>query len=101
MRLHGLLHAAVGAFGGQPGFFRRHAAALEIVGEQGEVRFHFASEFPFRAPIAEQASHPGKKSFPQRHGHFSTASSLSTTTAICRQRSVSSSSAFRPARVMA
>ena len=38
MCLFCLLHAAVSASRGQPCFFRRHATAFEVVGEEGEVR---------------------------------------------------------------
>ena len=100
MRLFCLLHAAVSASRGQPCFFRRHAAAFEVVGEEGEVRFDFARKVLFGALVGEETAELGDDSSPMRHGYCSSASSFSTTPAIWRQRSVSSSSAFKPALVM-
>src|ERR1700722_9250015 len=47
MCLFCLLHLVVGASRGQACFFRRHAAAFEVVGEEGEVRFDFERKVLF------------------------------------------------------
>ena len=54
MRLLCLLHTTVGALRGQSGFFRRHAAAFEIVGEQRKMRRHLACKFFFCTIVAEE-----------------------------------------------
>src|SRR5260370_40262278 len=95
-----LLHAAVSASRSQPCFFRRHAAAFEVVGEKGEVRCDFACKVLFGALIGQEIAELGDDSSPMRHGYCSSASSPSTTPDIRRHRSASSSSAFNPALVM-
>ncbi len=100
MRLLCLLHAAVSAPRSQPSFFGGHAAALEVVGEQSEVRGDFAGEIRFHALVAEEATQPGNDSPQTRHGYCSSPRSFSTTPAIWRQRTVSSPRAFNPALVM-
>ena len=54
MRLLCLLHTAVGALRGQSGFFRRHAAAFEIVGQQCKMRRHLACKLFFCTIVAEE-----------------------------------------------
>jgi hypothetical protein len=100
MCLFCLLHAAVSASRGQPCFFRRHATAFEVVGEEGEVRCDFTRKILFGALISNETAELGEDSSPTRHGYCSSASNFSTTPAIWRQRSVSSLSAFSPALVM-
>src|ERR1700761_7589902 len=100
MRLLCLFHAAVSAPRRQACFFRRHAAALEVVGQEGEVRCDFTREILFGTLAGEEIAEPCDDSSPACHGYRSSASSFSTKPAIWRQRPVSSSSAFRPALVM-
>ncbi len=59
MRLLCLFHAAVGPLRGQLGFFRRHAAAFEIVGQQRKMRRNLARKLFFRAIVAEKIAEPG------------------------------------------
>ena len=58
MRLLCLFHTAVGALRGQSGFFRRHAAAFEIVGQQRKMRRHFARKLFFCTIVAEKIAEP-------------------------------------------
>jgi hypothetical protein len=95
-----LFNAAVGADRSQPGLFRRLAAALEVVGKQFQVGPNLACKLPFKAIVAEAIPESRKNSSQAQHRYCSSASSFSTTPAICRQRAVSSSSAFNPAFVM-
>ena len=58
MRLLCLFYAAIGALRGQPGIFRRHAAAFEIVGQQGKMRRNLACKLFFRTIVAEKTAQP-------------------------------------------
>jgi hypothetical protein len=98
--LLGLLHAAIGALRGSLGFFGRHALAFEIICEQSQVGRNFARKLRFGVMAVEEVPESRKKSSQAQHGYSSVASSFSTKPAICRQRAVSSSSAFNPAFVM-
>src|SRR5581483_3386013 len=100
MGLFGLFDAAVSAPCGEPRFLRGHATALKIVGEEGEMRCDFAGKVLFRVPVGEAIAELNQYSSQLRHDYGSSASSLSTTPDICRQRSDSSWSAFNPAFVM-
>ncbi len=79
MRLRCLFHSAVGALRGKPSFFRRHAAAFEIVGQQDKMRCNLAFQLFFRAIVAEEIAELGQDSSGARHGYCSSASSFSTT----------------------
>jgi hypothetical protein len=58
MRLFCLLNSALGALRGQAGFFRRHAAAFEIVSNQRKMRPNFAAQLLFRKIVAEEITQP-------------------------------------------
>ena len=68
MCLFCLLHAAVSASRGQLCLFTRHAAAFEVVGEEGKVRRDFARKVLFRALIGDKTAELGDDSSPMRHG---------------------------------
>ncbi len=79
MGLLGLFHSGHGTPGGEACFFRRQAAALEVVGEQSEMRCDFAREILFGALVREEAAEFAQASFQPGHGYGSSASSFSTT----------------------
>jgi hypothetical protein len=57
-----LFHAAMGASRGPPCFFRRHAAAFEIVRQQDKMRPNLAGKLFFCTIVAEKIAGPGQNS---------------------------------------
>ena len=78
MCLFCLLHATVSASRCEPCFFRRHAAAFEVVDEEGEVRCDFACKVLFGALVGEEIAELGDDSSQVHDGYCSFASSFST-----------------------
>ncbi len=99
-----LLDSAEGAPRGEARRLGRHPSAHEVVLQEGQVRRHFPRQLRLAKPGLQEVEGPGEE--PPQHdpspfAQDSFSSSLSTSPASLRQRSVSLRSARPPFRVIA